>query len=339
MVALAQTDVESLFHRLDQATLLLQQQLSTSYLDALIEVGDDLIDGGQVRVEAGRPDATAVMKLTQLYQEIRPLLVDAETTRRGLQLALLKDIETDAIDANHQLTPDSIGFLAAYLANQVMRQTQMTVLDPAVGTGNLLTTVINQLNQVDDVQIQGFGVDNDDSMLAMANVMITLQHRDIQLFHQDALDPLVMPKMDLVVSDLPVGYYPRDDQATHFRTAAQQGHSYVHHLLLEQSVNQLVAGGWGIFLVPSQLFTSNEAPSLVAWIQSQAHLQGILNLPSELFQNKQAQKAILLLQKHGGSAKQAGQVLLGEFPSLKDAQAVADFTNQIDEWVATNVSQ
>lgn len=339
MVALAQTDVESLFHRLDQATLLLQQQLSTSYLDALIEVGDDLIDGGQVRVEAGRPDATAAMKLTQLYQEIQPLLVDAETTRRGLQLALLKDIETDAIDANHQLTPDSIGFLVAYLANQVMRQTQMTVLDPAVGTGNLLTTVINQLNQVDDVQIQGFGVDNDDSMLAMANVMITLQHRDIQLFHQDALDPLVMPKMDLVVSDLPVGYYPRDDQATHFKTAAQKGHSYVHHLLLEQSVNQLVAGGWGIFLVPSQLFTSNEAPSLVAWIQSQAHLQGILNLPSELFQNKQAQKAILLLQKHGGSAKQAGQVLLGEFPSLKDAQAVADFTNQIDEWVATNVSQ
>lgn len=316
---------------------MLQEQLETSYLDAFIEVGDDLIDGAQVRVEDNRPTPEAVKKLTALYQQIDLKQLDEETIRQGLQLVLLKDVETDAVDANHQLTPDTIGFIMAYLASRVSHRDQLNLLDLTVGTGNLLTTVMNQLSQSNNVTISGFGVDNDDSMLAAANVVGSLQNHDVQLFHQDALDPLVMPKADLAVSDLPVGYYPLDDHAKQFKTAAKTGHSYVHHLLLEQAVNQLNPGGWGIFLIPSELFTSTEAKGLVDWIQTEAHLQGLLNLPSELFINKAAQKAILMLQKKGGTAKQAGQVLLGEFPSFKDADAVRQFTSQIDDWVATNI--
>ncbi|WP_162855584.1 MULTISPECIES: class I SAM-dependent methyltransferase [Furfurilactobacillus] len=336
---MSQEQAQTLYQTLDQAIGILQTQLETSYLDAFIEVGDDLIDGGQVRVENGRPDTEAVEKLTALYRQIKLNQLDEETIRRGLQLVLLKDVETDAIDANHQLTPDTIGFLVAYLASRVIHRDQLNLLDLTVGTSNLLTTVINQLAESNSVKINSFGVDNDDSMLAAANVVGTLQKHDIQLFHQDALDPLVMPKADLVVSDLPVGYYPLDEHAKQFKTAAQSGHSYVHHLLLEQAVNQLTPGGWGIFLVPSELFTSVEAKGLVEWIQTEAHLQGLLNLPTELFINKAARKAILMLQKKGGNAKQAGQVLLGEFPSFKDSNAVRQFTNQIDNWVAANIQK
>ncbi|GEK29240.1 adenine-specific methyltransferase [Furfurilactobacillus siliginis] len=315
-----------------------QAQLETSYLDAFIEVGDDLIDGGNVRVAEGRPDKAAVEQLTALYQQADLSQLDQETIRQGLQLVLLKDIETDAIDANHQLTPDTIGFLVAYLAKHVLQVKQPAILDLAVGTGNLLTTVMNQISANTKETVIGYGVDNDDSMLAAANVLGTLQKHDLQLFHQDALDPLVMPEVDLVVSDLPVGFYPLDDHAKQFALAAKTGHSYVHHLLLEQAVKQMKPGAWGIFLIPSALFTSTEAQGLVQWIQTNAHLQGLLNLPEALFMNKAAQKGILLLQKKGGQAKQAGQVLLGEFPSFKDPAAMRQFTGQIDDWMLANVS-
>ncbi|MGV0167657.1 class I SAM-dependent methyltransferase [Furfurilactobacillus sp. WILCCON 0119] len=333
---MAQEDVQALYETLNQAISLLQEQLETSYLDAFIEVGDDLIDGGTVRIEEGRPTAEAAATLRDLYAKISLDQLTPEEIRQALQLVLLKDVETDAIDANHQLTPDAIGFLVAYLASRLLPQQALTVLDLAVGTGNLLTTVMNQLMTDSAVTIHGFGVDNDDSMLAAANIDGALQRHDLELFHQDALDPLMMPAVDLVVSDLPVGYYPLDEHVKAFETAAKTGHSYVHHLLLEQAVHQLKPGGWGIFLVPSDLFTSSEAKGLVAWIQEHAHLQGLLNLPGELFMNKSAQKAILLLQKKGGTAKQAGQVLLGEFPSFKQPDAVQQFMQQIDAWVVAN---
>ena len=77
--------------------------------------------------------------------------------------------------------------------------------------------------------------------------------------------------------------------------------------------------------------------SFVKWIQSVAYLQGLINLPAELFANPNAQKSILLLQRQGGDSKQAVKVLLGEFPSFKDKAKFASFMDDISKWVTTNL--
>jgi site-specific DNA-methyltransferase (adenine-specific) len=146
-----------------------------------------------------------------------------------------------------------------------------------------------------------------------------------------------VPASDLIVADLPIGYYPVDDNAVNFHTAAKSGHTYVHHLLLEQAMNQLTPGGFGVFLVPSQLFQSEQAPNLLKWLPNNAYLQGLLNLPSELFANVNAQKAILILQKPGAGAKQVEQVMLGEFPSFKNQSAFQKFVAEIVQWEEQNL--
>ena len=36
---------------------------------------------------------------------------------------------------------------------------------------------------------------------------------NIQLFHQDGLQDLLLDPVDLALSDLPIGYYPNDERA------------------------------------------------------------------------------------------------------------------------------
>lgn len=252
----------------------------------------------------------------------------------------MKVIRKDAIQANHQMTPDTIGLLMAFLIEKVTQSTKLeTIFDPAVGTANLLTTVINQLDKDEHNNIKGFGIDNDDSMLSVASVNVALQHANVDLFHQDSVSALDIPQCDLAVSDLPIGYYPLDNNTKDYQTRAKDGHSYVHHLLIEQSMNYLKPGSFGVFLVPSSLFQTKETEGFVKWIHSVAYLQGFVNLPSELFANPAAQKSILLLQRHGGNGKQAAKVLLGEFPSFKDQKNFARFMQEINDWVATNIKK
>lgn len=329
---------EQLFELFDQAVELVQADLSFSYLDAYLENAENLVDNGHVRVEDGLPKPETVKKLQKIYADLDIEHQDSETVRRLLQLCLLKVMRKDAIQANHQMTPDTIGMLFAYLIEQIVPVSKpYKIFDPVVGTGNLLTTVINHLTKVSHQKVEAYGIDNDDSMLAAASVSADLQHLPVQLIHQDSITNLDIPQCDLAVADLPVGYYPLDDNVKNYQTKAAKGHSYVHHLLIEQTMNYIVPGGFAFFVVPSDLFKTKETASFVKWIQSVAYMQGFINLPSDMFSSAASQKSILILQNHGKDAKQAQQVLLGTFPSLKDQKEFRRFLAQVDQWVKTSL--
>lgn len=324
--------IEQTFTSLKEAVALLQKELQVSYLDALIETGDNLL-AKEVHVEDGLPTAEVKTRLEELYANAQLAGLTTEQRRQVMQLLLLQAYKQEKIQANHQMTPDTIGFLVEYLLEKVLPKKQgLALLDLTVGTGNLLTAILSKLNQNGWPKIQAYGVDNDDTLITLASMATQIEQISVDLFHQDALDGLLLPKVDVVVSDLPVGYYPLDERVTQFKTRAKKGHSYVHHLLIEQAVNQLKPAGFGIFVVPKGLFESPEAKGLLDYIQANAYLQGMLNLPQDLFASKRGQKAILLLQKHGSGAKQAKQILLGDFPSFKHKERIQAFLGQIDQW-------
>lgn len=324
--------IEQTFTSLKEAVALLQKELQVSYLDALIETGDNLL-AKEVHVEDGLPTAKVKTRLEELYANAQLAGLTTEQRRQVMQLLLLQAYKQEKIQANHQMTPDTIGFLVEYLLEKVLSKKQgLALLDLTVGTGNLLTAILSKLNQNGWPKIQAYGVDNDDTLITLASMATQIEQISVDLFHQDALDGLLLPKVDVVVSDLPVGYYPLDERVTQFKTRAKKGHSYVHHLLIEQAVNQLKPAGFGIFVVPKGLFESPEAKGLLDYIQANAYLQGMLNLPQDLFASRRGQKAILLLQKHGSGAKQAKQILLGDFPSFKHKEQFQAFLGQIDQW-------
>lgn len=331
--------METLYQVLDQATSLLHKQVKTSYLEAATEAGEDL-QSGTITVQDGLPDQSALDKLTALFKGVDLTAFSAEECRQALQLLLVKAIQIDGIEPNKQVTPDAMAELATFIASVFLKPepTQLTVADLAVGTGNLLFAVMNQLKTTFGIKAKGVGVDNDETLLAFAGMSSQLQHQDVQLLHEDALGPLATHEADLVVSDLPVGYYPLDERAKQFATAAKKGHSYAHHLLIEQSLRALKAGGLGLFFVPSTVFQSQEAEGLTAWLTASAHFQGLLNLPQSLFAKASAQKSLLILQKPGQGTRQAKQVLIGSFPELTDRDAFSQFIDSVHSWAAQNLA-
>ncbi|MFD1318542.1 class I SAM-dependent methyltransferase [Loigolactobacillus zhaoyuanensis] len=336
---MGQTDVGELYKRLDTTTALLKEDLDVSYMDALIETSENILDGGRVKVEAGLPHQQIREQLNAQYAQIKLGQLTTDEIRQAVQLSILRGERTDLIQANHQMTPDSIGFLVAYLLEALADLTNKpTLLDITVGTGNLLYTVLNRLQVATKSVGTVYGIDNDDTMLALAGVSARLQGLNVELFHQDAISDLVVPQVTASVADLPIGYYPVDERAANFATRATSGHSYAHHLLIEQSMRYTVAGGFGFFVVPSMIFKSAEAKSLTKWMTSATYMQGLLNLPRELFQDEDAQKAILILQNKGDQAKQAQRVLLGEFPSLKDQVGFRRFTDELTQWKQQNLA-
>ncbi len=67
-----------MFQTFDQATEILQAALGSSYLDAFLENAENLVDGGQVRVEDGIPNETDQAKLVHLYQhKTRKIYIDS----------------------------------------------------------------------------------------------------------------------------------------------------------------------------------------------------------------------------------------------------------------------
>lgn len=329
--------IEQLFKLLDESSLVLKNELDSSYLDALLETGENLIDGKQARQVEGVPTEAVIERLNRLYAQWEKDEVTPEKIRKAFQLALLKGAKVDNLQANHQMTPDAIGFIMSYIIEKMIgdEATKIRIFDPAVGTANLLSTIYNHLT-LKNIVVEAEGVDIDDLLLSLASVLIGLQRQSIKLIHQDAIQDLLVDPVDVVVSDLPVGFYPLDERVTDFKTKAKTGHSYAHHLLIEQSVHYLKPGGVGVFLVPSQLFETEEAPALTKFIQETIYLQGMLHLPKELFKTEHSRKSILLIQKKGAEAKQAKQVLLAQIPDFKNQAAMLRFMNEVDTWKKEN---
>lgn len=333
---LSEKDTETLFNVLNSSAETLKGKLDISYLDAFIETGDNLINNGEVHVEDDMPDRDTVSKLEDLYKKIDYTTMDAESIRKAIQMCMIKATKEDAIQANHQITPDTIAYIMGYLTIRLYKGVkQLNILDLSVGTGNLLFTVMNQLkDSLKNVNVSATGIDNDDSMLAVASLDSQMEKNDsnVDLLHQDSVANILVDDVDLVVADLPVGYYPIDENTVNYKTRSTQGHSFAHHLLIEQAMNHVKDGGYGFFLIPSNIFNTQESKGLLKWTQDSSYFQALLNLPKELFNNASAQKAVLILQKHGGDAHQAEKVMIGEFPSFKNISAFQKFLAEIVEW-------
>lgn len=256
--------------------------------------------------------------------------VTKEETRRGIQLAVLKGMKEQA-QPNHQMTPDALGMLIGHFANKLMQHKEkVTLLDPAAGTGNLLFTVMNTISD----KVTATSVEIDELLVRLSAVTAELLEQPVRFFVQDALRPLLVDPVDLVVCDLPVGYYPDDDNAISFEMMPADGHAFSHHLFIEQSMNHLKEGGYAIFLTPASLFESDQSAELHRYLKKNALIRAVLQLPATLFRSAAHEKSIFILQKPFAEMKAKPDVLLSKVPNMSDKLAMSRFLEQIDDWVS-----
>ncbi|UOX37546.1 class I SAM-dependent methyltransferase [Weissella cibaria] len=259
-----------------------------------------------------------------------------ELKRQVLQLLLVATMRGDGLQANYQVTPDAIGMWVGFVVEQFVTAGEpVKVTDLTVGSGNLLATVAQVLGQQKN-EMTASGVENDDTMLTIASGMAALLGLDWQLTLADAVADQPAVNQDVVIADLPVGYYP-SAVPTDFTTQADDGLTYVHHLLIEQAIKALRPGGLAALIVPANLFESEQAANILKYLQgSDVFFQALLQFPEKLFTNEKAAKAILVLQRAGGDAVQATPVMLARTPELTNVAENKNFVSEITAWMTAN---
>ncbi|HLQ72495.1 MAG TPA: class I SAM-dependent methyltransferase [Bacillota bacterium] len=318
------SQVEQLYSWIDNTTEKIQQSHNEPYIESLIITLEMLyMDAVPDRVS----EVTSKELQKQLEQKFNTY--DTVTIRKAVQLAILKGMRV--AQEKHLMTPETVALLIGYLAEKItINENEIRVFDPVCGTGNLLMTVLQQLKQRKTV----FASEVDPTLIQLAVLNANLQKKEIEFFHQDSMQSFLMDPVDLVVADLPVGYYPDNVQANGFTLKNDSGLSYAHHLILEQSVYYTKPGGYLIFVIPSFLFESDQADKLHAFIRENAHIIGVLQLPETAFTSDKHMKSILILQKKSIDTHAPKQPLLVNMPSFKKARATEDIINQMDAWFA-----
>ena len=116
-------------------------------------------------------------RLDKFYHQFSAEKYNKETIRKAYQLAILKGMKQN-VQPNHQMTPDAVGIFVSYLVGKFMNpRKEFTILDPALGTGNLLFAILNQLPEK---EVSACGVEIDETLLKLAYAGANLQEHALQ---------------------------------------------------------------------------------------------------------------------------------------------------------------
>ena len=307
--------IEEAFGLLLENVQTIQNQLGTNFYDALIE---------QNAAYLGEAEDELIGKNNQ---RLRELDLTAEEWRRTFQFLFIKANQTEPMQHNHQFTPDSIGFLLTFLLDELVAGQTASVLEIGSGTGNLAQTILHHSQK----QLDYLGVEVDDLLIDLSASMAEVMDSAISFVQGDAVRPQILKESQIIISDLPVGYYPNDAIAQRYQVASPEGHTYAHHLLMEQSLKYLAKDGYAIFLAPNNLLTSEQSPLLKAWLQDQASVVATIALPTNLFGNPNQAKSIFILQKKGHLSGPTFVYALQDLQNSEDLQA---FVTAFKKWEA-----
>lgn len=323
-------DMEKLFQLFDNSATILINELQISYLDALAESSENLFEGEILQ----DIDSFTKRRLQKEYEGVDLTQVSNEMIRKALQLAILKGMK-EAIQPNHEMTPDAVCIFISYLVEKLMqKKQQFSLLDPAYGTGNLVTAILNNTNKA----VKAYGVEVDETLMKLAFAGANLQRHEIELFRQDALQPIFVEDVDVIVADVPVGYYPNGVVANEYELSTKSGgHSFSHYLYIEKSLKHLKDGGFLVAMIPNFMFEGEEAAHLNEFIKSNAVVIGLLQLPLSMFKNNKHAKSIFILQKKGEDVRAPKQALLAELPSFSKKEAMRGIIKNIDSWFKDNL--
>ena len=306
--------IEQAYTYLLENVQIIQNDLATSFYDALIEQNGIYLDG-----------QTELEQVKTNNQALKRLALRKEEWLRTYQFLLLKAAQTEPLQANHQFTPDAIGQLIIFLIEQLWPAKEVSILELGSGMGILGASFLTSISK----KVDYLGIELDDLLIDLAASISEVMGLPAVYVQGDAVRPQILKESDVVVSDLPIGYYPDDQIASRYQVAAKDEHTYAHHLLMEQSLKYLKKDGYAIFLAPSNLLTSPQSELLKHWLRENAQIVAMISLPEDLFAQATQSKAIFVLQK-----KQDKDLEPFVYPlaSLREPHILMDFKEKFQIW-------
>lgn len=313
-------NIEAAYELILENIQLIENDLKTHIYDALIE---------QNSFYLGAKGASE--QVTANNDRLRQLHLSKEEWRRAFQFIFIKASQTEKLQTNHQFTPDAIGFIILYLVENLTKSDKLDVLEIGSGTGNLAQTLLNNSSK----ELDYLGIEVDDLLIDLSASIAEIMGSNARFLQEDAVRPHILKESDVIISDLPIGFYPNDDIAKRYQVASAEGHTYAHHLLMEQSLKYLKKNGVAIFLAPVSLLTSQQSDLLKSWLKGYADVIAVITLPETIFGNSANAKSIFILQKQSNVTPETFVYPLSD---LQNRNVLTTFIENFQNWKRDNMN-
>ena len=251
-----------------------------------------------------------------------------EDIKKAYQFLLLKALK-ELNNPSYDITPEVITMYVSHILECLYNNEKISVADFASGSGNFL---IN-LSALSKGEYELTSVDVDNNYARLQQNIFNLLETNVEIINQDALKPLNIKKQDIVISDVPFGYYADEDNSLNYKLCSTDGYSLNALLFIEQAANYLDENGVGILVIPKKVLELED--NFKKYLEEDINLNAVITLPDEMFKNVSQQKAIILITKKG-QTRLPNQVFLAQIPSFQNKASYAKFIEEFNEWLANN---
>ena len=128
--------IEQAYTYLLENVQIIQNDLATSFYDALIEQNGIYLDG-----------QTELEQVKTNNQALKRLALRKEEWLRTYQFLLLKAAQTEPLQANHQFTPDAVGHLMIFIIEQLWPAKEVSILELGSGMGILGASFLTSISK------------------------------------------------------------------------------------------------------------------------------------------------------------------------------------------------
>ncbi|MEZ7741413.1 N-6 DNA methylase [Gemella sanguinis] len=253
---------------------------------------------------------------------------DKETIRKVYQFLLLKALK-ELNNPSYDITPEVITMYISHLIECVYGDKKVSITDLASGSGSLLINIAALVKGEKEIT----SVDVDSNYVRLQQNIFNLLETNVEIINQDALKPLNIKKQDIVISDVPFGYYADEDNSLNYKLCSTDGYSLNALLFIEQAANYLDENGVGILVIPKKVLELED--NFKKYLEEDINLNVVITLPDEMFKNVSQQKAIILITKKG-QTRLPNQVFLAQIPSFQNKASYAKFIEEFNEWLENN---
>ena len=253
---------------------------------------------------------------------------DKETIRKVYQFLLLKALK-ELNNPSYDITPEVITMYISHLIECIYGDKKVSITDLASGSGSLLINIAALIKGEKEIT----SVDVDSNYVRLQQNIFNLLETNVEIINQDALKPLNIKKQDIVISDVPFGYYADEDNSLNYKLCSKDGYSLNALLFIEQAANYLDENGVGILVIPKKVLELED--SFKKYLEEDINLNAVITLPDEMFKNASQQKAIILITKKG-QTRLPNQVFLAQIPSFQNKASYAKFIEEFNEWLENN---
>lgn len=298
------SNIEKLFYKIDSKTEEFKISSNENYLKSLVNY---------LKLE----DDAEYFDIVDNYSK--------EEIKKVYQFLILKALK-ELQNINYNITPEIIGVYIAGLVSEIFGEKKITLMDLASGSGNIILSLKDKIAEGSEIT----SVDVDYDYVRLQENIYNLLEQEVSIINQDALKPLNIQFQDVIVSDVPYGYYTDEDNSLNFKLCSKEGYSLNSLLFLEQATNYIKDSGVAILVMPKEIMNFDN--NVKRFIESDINFNAFIVLPESMFKNKEQQKVIVLATKKEQKILPK-QVFLAEIPDFQNKQGYVTFINNFRRWL------